>query len=66
MRKTLTPREHEILQMLADGFDGPEIAERLESSPLTVRTHVQSIRSKLAVRTRAGAVAVGFREEILR
>lgn len=64
--KALTPRERKILQMLADGLDGPEIAGILESAPSTVRTHVQSIHSKLGVRTRAGAVAVGFREDILR
>lgn len=52
----LTPREDEILSMLAKGFRNKEIAEKLFISPETVRRHVHSIYSKLHVRSRTEAV----------
>ena len=57
----LTPREIEVLQLLANGLDGTEIAAALEISPGTVRTHVEHMRERLACRTRAGLVAKGYR-----
>lgn len=57
----LTPREIEVLQLLANGLDGTEIAAALEISPGTVRTHVEHMRERLECRTRAGLVAKGYR-----
>ena len=53
----LTPREQEILDLLAGGLDQRAIAERLVISPKTVATHIQRILGKLGVRSRAQAVA---------
>jgi DNA-binding CsgD family transcriptional regulator len=57
----LTPREVEVLRLLADGLDGSEIALALGISPGTVRTHVENMRDRLDCRTRAGLVAKGYR-----
>jgi DNA-binding NarL/FixJ family response regulator len=57
----LTRREIELLQLAADGFTGPMIAEELVLSRATVRTHFENIYGKLDVRDRAGAVAKTMR-----
>ena len=57
----LTPRELELLQLAADGFGGPLIAEELVLSRATVRTHFESIYKKLDVHDRAGAVGKAMR-----
>jgi DNA-binding NarL/FixJ family response regulator len=57
----LTPREDEILTLLVDGLDQPEIAGRLFISENTVAKHIQHILSKLGVHTRAQAVALAAR-----
>ncbi len=54
----LSPREREILDLLADGWSGAEIAERLYLSAETVRTHVRNSVQKLGARTRTHAVAL--------
>jgi DNA-binding NarL/FixJ family response regulator len=51
----LTPRELEVLRLLAEGLTNREIAERLVVSPLTVHTHLGSIYSKLGVTSRSAA-----------
>jgi two-component system, LuxR family, response regulator TtrR len=61
--ETLTQRENEILDLLAEGLRQDEIAERLVISPKTVATHIQRILGKLEVRSRAQAVSVALREE---
>lgn len=58
----LTPRELEILRLLAEGDSARDIAARLFISSKTVGTHVENIRRKLGVRTRVQAVALAFRE----
>jgi len=57
----LSPREYEVLILLADGSSVHEIAERLFISPLTVRTHVRNAKTKLGARTTAHAVALALR-----
>jgi DNA-binding NarL/FixJ family response regulator len=57
----LTPREHEILSLLAQGFSDKELAEKLFLSVHTVRTHNTNIYGKLQVRTRSEAVARFFK-----
>lgn len=54
----LSPREAEILDLLADGLNGHAIAEHLFLSPETVRTHVRNATTKLGARTRVQAVAL--------
>jgi DNA-binding NarL/FixJ family response regulator len=55
--ENLSPREREVLEMLADADLYKEIAEKLDISVTTVRTHIQHIYQKLHVRTRTEAVA---------
>lgn len=57
----VSPREEEVLALLADGLTDREIAERLGISPRTVETHVGSLLNKLGVRNRAQA-AQRYRE----
>ena len=57
----LSPRELEVLELLADGLNGQMIAERLFLSPETVRTHVRNATAKLGARTRVQAVAMVVR-----
>ena len=57
----LTQRELDVLHGLMDGMSRTQIGDRLRVSPNTVRTHVQSILSKLGVHSALGAVAVARR-----
>lgn len=61
----LTPRELEILELLAAGLGNKAIAARLQISGHTVKTHVMSLFEKLGVSTRAEAVAAGVRRGLL-
>jgi DNA-binding NarL/FixJ family response regulator len=54
----LSPREREVLELLADGYQGPEIAEQLFLSLETVRTHIRNAVGKLGARTRVQAAAM--------
>ena len=54
----LTRREHDVLACLVEGLNRPEVALRLQLSTNTVRTHVQSILSKLGVNSCVAAVAL--------
>ncbi len=58
----LSPREHEVLRLLAEGRTNREIADALFISPRTVTTHVTNILGKLNVPSRAAAAAVAIRE----
>ena len=58
---SLTPREREVLELLAEGLRVREIAERLDIVSATVHTHVRNAISKLAVDTRTEAVALAVR-----
>ena len=61
----LTPRELEVLQLLATGLAPDEIAKKLFISKKTVGTHVEHIFTKLGVRSRAQAIAVAYRDELV-
>ena len=62
---TLTPREREVLALLAEGLEQRDIAAKLFISPKTVATHIQRILSKLGVRSRAQAVAAAHRDDLV-
>jgi two-component system nitrate/nitrite response regulator NarL len=55
---TLTPREHEILEMLARGSTGEQIARELFLSPETVQKHVHNAKRKVGAETRAHLIAL--------
>jgi DNA-binding NarL/FixJ family response regulator len=61
----LSPREREILALLAEGLGNKIVAARLGISEHTVKTHVASIFEKLGAETRAEAVALGARTGVL-
>ena len=60
----LTPREQEIVHLLAKGFLYKEIAEQLSLSVETVRTHLHRIYDKLHVHTRTEAVMKLYGKEL--
>jgi DNA-binding NarL/FixJ family response regulator len=57
----LTPRELEILQLIADGVASDEIAPTLGVSPHTLRTHLQNVLTKLKVHSKLDAVVLAIR-----
>lgn len=61
----LTPRELDVLALVAEGCDNVEIAERLVISPHTVKTHVSRILAKLEVSSRVQAVVRSYRQGLL-
>jgi DNA-binding NarL/FixJ family response regulator len=63
--ETLTARELQVLQALAEGMATPDICERLAISRNTLRTHVQNIMMKLHVHSKLEAVTVGLRHRII-
>ncbi len=65
MVETLTPRETEVLQLLAQGLANKQIALELEISEHTVKFHISSIYSKLGTTNRTEAVRVGLQQGII-
>jgi DNA-binding NarL/FixJ family response regulator len=61
----LTPREHEVLRMLALGLANKQIAARLNISEHTVKFHVAAILGKLGAASRTEAVALGIRHGLI-
>jgi DNA-binding CsgD family transcriptional regulator len=61
----LTPREREVLQLLAAGHPDREIADALSISPRTVQTHVASLFAKLNASTRAEAAVIAVRRGLV-
>jgi two-component system nitrate/nitrite response regulator NarL len=61
----LSPRESEIITLIAGGLSVPDIAARLHLAPTTVRTHVQNLYAKLGVSDRAAAVAEAMRRRLV-
>jgi PAS domain S-box-containing protein len=62
----LTARELQVLQLAANGDSGSAIAERLIVSPATVKSHFSNIYAKLGASGRAGAVAAGLRQGLIK
>lgn len=65
LAEPLTPREREVLEMLASGFVNKEIALKLSISEHTVKFHVTSILGKLGASTRTEAVSLGIRRGLV-
>jgi two-component system, NarL family, nitrate/nitrite response regulator NarL len=63
--RRLTRREFEVLSLLVEGLSQPEIAERLFISPKTVGKHLEHILAKLGVHSRAQAVSLAVRDELI-
>ncbi|MFF7180666.1 response regulator [Streptomyces sp. NPDC008121] len=62
----LTTREREVLVQVAGGHSNDEIAERLDVSPLTVKTHVNRTMAKLGARDRAQLVVTAYESGLVR
>ena len=60
-----TGREIEVLQLISDGLVNREIGVRLFLSEETVKSHVRHLLAKLQARSRAHAVAIGFRRGLI-
>lgn len=60
----LTPRECEVLSLMVEGMNNPEIAERLVVSRSTAKAHVSNILSKLGVSNRAEAIALALQNNL--
>ena len=60
-----TAREIEVLQLISDGLVNREIGQRLCLSEETIKSHVRHLLAKLQARSRAHAVAVGYRRGLI-
>lgn len=58
----LTPREREVLSLVADGYSTADVARELWITEDTVRTHIRRMKARLEARSRAHLVAIAFRE----
>lgn len=64
-RAGLTPRESQVLTLIADGLDTAEIAERLSYSARTVKNVVHAVTTRFCLRNRSHAVAYAVREGLI-
>jgi two-component system nitrate/nitrite response regulator NarL len=64
-RPELTPRENEVLRLIADGLSAPQIGKQIHLSTTTVKTHLHTLYEKLGVSDRAAAVAEAMRRGLL-
>lgn len=64
-RPRLTPQQERVLELAAEGLTYPEISRRLHVSESTVRFHIQRLKEKLEVRTKAELVAVAVRAALI-
>ncbi|MCX5342500.1 response regulator transcription factor [Streptomyces sp. R-74717] len=62
----LTPREHEVVTLVAAGLSNDDIAERLYVTPVTAKTHVNRAMTKLGARDRAQLVVIAYQTGISR
>jgi DNA-binding NarL/FixJ family response regulator len=65
LEQSPTVREVQVLQLISDGLVNREIGQHLFLSEETVKSHVRHLLAKLQARSRAHAVAVGFRRGLI-
>ena len=65
LAEALTPREREILHLIAEGADNKTIADRLVVSPHTVRTHVQNVLAKLGAHSKLEALTIAAKRGLV-
>jgi DNA-binding NarL/FixJ family response regulator len=58
----MTPREREVIDLIAEGLSNKAIAQRLHIAPHTVKSHVRNIMEKLTLHTRLQVAAYAHRE----
>ena len=63
--RDLTTREREVLALMVEGLNNPQIGERLSISVTTVRSHVSNVLSKLGVSNRAEAIVLAVRNKLV-
>ena len=61
----LSARERQIIELLADGLTGDEVAGRLMLSAETVKTHIRNAMTKLEARNRVHAIAIALRTGLI-
>jgi DNA-binding NarL/FixJ family response regulator len=61
----LTPREQQILRLIAQGFSDKQIAGTLQRSVRTIENHAARIRQKLCIENRTGLVRFAFRNRLI-
>jgi two-component system nitrate/nitrite response regulator NarL len=64
-RPLLSPREQQVLELVADGLSAPQIARRLQLATSTVRTHIEHLYDKLEVSDRAQLVRHAMRRNLV-
>lgn len=64
--ENITEREREVLRLVGEGLNNAEIADRLVITPLTAKTHVSRIMTKLLVRDRAQLVVLAYESGLVR
>jgi two-component system nitrate/nitrite response regulator NarL len=65
LQQKLTPREHEVLGLMAEGLSIPQMARNLSIAPATLKTHAKHIYEKLGACNRGAAIAEAMRAGIL-
>lgn len=66
MVRHITLRETEVLTLVAEGYSGKEIAQRLGIAPTTVDRHVEHARLKIGARNRTHLIVVAMQQGLLR
>jgi len=61
----LTPREQEILQLIAEGYTNPQIAEKIFLSPFTVDSHRKNLLAKLGVKNTASLIRLAVERKLI-
>lgn len=66
IKMKLTPRERDVITLVAEGFADKEIGEKLSLSPRTIQTHMKSVILKYNARNRTNAVALYIKSKYKR